>query len=91
MRLSGLQWVSCTGASSTVDVDYLDLANHMDQASQLHEHGDPYHSSGNVHTVLGSWLWRCSSHQYIAPGHCFDERVWCAGKALLSVGTREYA
>lgn len=57
-----------------------------DQAGKLHEHGDPDHSSGDVHPVLGSWLRRRSSHVCIAPGHCLDERMWCAGKSSLHKG-----
>ena len=64
------------------------VADLTDQAGELHEHGHSDNSSCNVHTVLGSWLWRCSSHIHIAPGNCLDECVWCAGKTSFNFGIR---
>ena len=62
------------------------LANRREKAGQLHEHGSSDHSSGNVHTILGPRLWRCSSHIHTALSHRLNERVRCTGKISINIG-----
>lgn len=72
--------------STSLSTSFIVLAKQRAQASQLREHGDPDHSSGNVYTVLGSRIWHCSGYLCFAPSHHFDECMWRAGEHSFESG-----